>query len=142
MEYPLDTLGIVNLISERQVVLQQMANHTWEEYSDIKISNSEWYIMARIYGQKTTISMVTKNVTITRQATHKNIKSLEAKGLVEISNAEHNKRDKCIQLTKLGEQCFKKYEEIKDQIEKKVAQNIGAERLSLLKDILKLNWGI
>jgi DNA-binding MarR family transcriptional regulator len=67
-----------------------------------------WFIMARIYKKKPTISYVTKRVDISRQATHKFIKRLEVKGLVEISSLENNKKDKCIHLTKLGEECYEK----------------------------------
>nr|WP_106782459.1 MarR family winged helix-turn-helix transcriptional regulator [Lysinibacillus timonensis] len=142
MENQLQRLGIVNLILERRELLREISEEAWSEKSDIKISNTEWYIMARIYGQTTTISYVTKNVAITRQATHKNIKSLEAKGLVEISNSEHNKRDKCIRLTELGCQCFVEYEEMKDRIEQKIAHHIGGEKVAALKEILKMDWGI
>lgn len=138
----LNSLGLVNLIIEKNDYVRHMIESMWEEQSDIKISQTEWYIIHKIYGQKPTISDVSKNVTITRQATHKNIKSLQAKGLVEISNSEHSKRDKCISLTQLGVQCCDKHTELKSNLENKIAQVIGEERLIILKDILKLNWDI
>lgn len=138
----LNSLGLVNLILEKHDFVRHMMGSLWEEQSDIKISHTEWYIMHKIYGLKTTISDVSKNVTITRQATHKNIKSLQAKGLVEISNSEFSKRDKCIALTKLGVQCCDKHTEIKYNLENKIAQMIGEDQLNVLKSILKTEWTI
>ena len=142
MSNQLNNPGLVNLIFEKQGSLRQLVETMWEEQSDIKISHTEWYIMYKIYGHKPTISDVSKNVTITRQATHKNIKSLQTKGLVEVSNCEHSKRDKCISLTKLGMQCCDKNEELRQNIEKRIANTIGAEQLSILKDLLKLDWDL
>ena len=88
------------------------------------------------------LRMLSKHVDISRQATHKFIKSLEAKGLVEINNVENNKKDKCIRLTKLGEECYEKNESLKANLEKEIANKIGPEQLKLLKDFLKLDWGL
>lgn len=138
----LNSSGLVSLMSEKHRQLRDTIEKMWEEQSDIKISYTEWYIMYKIYGHKTTISEVTRNVTITRQATHKNIKSLKEKGLVEVTNSEHSKRDKCVSLTTLGEHCCIKNEELRLKFEEKVAQTIGQEKLNVLKDILQMDWGI
>ena len=138
----LNSFGLVNLLSEKHGHLRHFIESIWDEQSDIKVSQTEWYIMQKIYGHKPTISDVSKNVTITRQATHKNIKSLQAKGLVEVSNAEHSKRDKCISLTKLGKQCCDKNEELIQQLENRIAHTIGLEKLKILKDILQIDWKI
>lgn len=135
-------LDLIDLLSERYVMLKSVREEKWSEISDITVSNSEWYIMARIYKKQPTISYVTKNVHITRQATHKFIKRLESKGLVEITKANNNKRDKCIQLTELGELCFEKNIELKKEMEKKIAEKIGDNQLRALKKILKVDWGL
>lgn len=78
------------------------------------------FILARVYKKQPTIAYVTKRVDISRQAVHKFIKSLEAKGLVKIQNAENNKKEKVIRLTKLGEECYEKNEALKAAFEKKI----------------------
>lgn len=138
----LQILDLIDLLSERNVLLRKITEKIWNDSSDLSISNSEWYIMARIYKQQPTISYVTKHVDISRQATHKFIKRLEAKGLVEINNVEHNKKDKCIKLTELGEQCFEKNAALKLTLEQKIADQIGNEQLEALKNLLKINWGL
>lgn len=138
----LQNLDLIDLLSERHILLRKISEKLWNDNSDIYISNSEWFIIARIYQKQPTISYVSKQVDISRQATHKLIKSLESKGLVVVKNVENNKKDKCIRLTAFGEECYEKNESLKATIEKKIAEQIGAEQLILLKDILKADWGL
>ncbi|WP_409274536.1 MarR family winged helix-turn-helix transcriptional regulator [Neobacillus sp. SCS-31] len=138
----LENLDLIDLISERHSLLRSILGKAWNDNSEIYISNSEWYIMARIYKKQPTISYVTKNVEISRQAIHKFIKNLSAKGLVEIRNAENNRKEKCIQLTPLGEECYEKIVALKAQLVNKIAENIGAEKVEELKNLLKLDWKI
>jgi DNA-binding MarR family transcriptional regulator len=135
-------LDLFDILSERHFLLRGITEKLWNDSSDIYISNSEWFIIARIYKKQPTIAYVSKHVDISRQATHKFIKSLEAKGLVEIHNVENNKKEKCLRLTKLGEECYEKNEALKATLKKKIEDKIGSENLSLLKEILKLDWGL
>ena len=138
----LQKLDLIDLISERHISLRNLCEKAWNENSDIPISNSEWFIMARIYKKQPTISYVSKHVDISRQATHKFIKKLESKGLVKIQNVENNNKDKCIQLTALGEECYEKNEAFKEALIKKIANQIGEEKLTMLHSILKMDWGL
>ncbi|MEH7379466.1 MarR family winged helix-turn-helix transcriptional regulator [Bacillus sp. JJ1533] len=142
MDPVLQHLDLIDLLSERHGQLRGIAEKLWNETSDIAISNSEWYIMSRIYKKKPTIAYVSKNVDITRQATHKFIKNLKAKGLVNVMDVEHNKKEKWIELTPLGEECYEKNEALKAKIEKQLIEKIGEEQIEHLKNVLKLDWGI
>ncbi|ANY73760.1 MarR family transcriptional regulator [Paenibacillus ihbetae] len=142
MHVEVKTLDLIDLISERHVLLRTLNDRLWHKSHDLHISNSEWFIMARIYKKQTTISHVAKQVDISRQATHKFIKNLEAKGLVEISQAQHNNKDKCIRLTKFGEECFEHNEAIKAKLEAKIIASIGEEQADQLKRILTMDWGL
>ncbi|WP_120465304.1 MarR family winged helix-turn-helix transcriptional regulator [Paenibacillus aceti] len=142
MSMELQNLNLIDLISERHVHLRSLINQLWNTSSDIHISNSEWFIMARIYKKQVTISYVAKHVDISRQATHKLIKNMESKGLVEISKAQHNNKDKCIQLTELGEECYERNKAIKATLEAKIIAAIGVEQAEHLMQVLKLNWGL
>lgn len=138
----LQDLDLIDLLSERHSLVRGIAKRTWNDKSEIYISNSEWYIMARIYKKRPTIAYVTKNVDISRQAIHKFIKNLSAKGLVQTQNVENNKKEKCIQLTALGEECYEENMKLKGQLENKIAEAIGVEQVNLLKDILKSDWDV
>ncbi|MFC7684428.1 MarR family winged helix-turn-helix transcriptional regulator [Ureibacillus sp. GCM10028918] len=131
-------LDLFDLISERHGTIRRILEEKWNEMSDISISNSEWYIMSKVNNKQPTISMVAKNVQISRQAAHKFIKKLESKGLVELVPGSNN-RDKCIQLTDLGQICVNKYIVLKHDIEKKISEIVEIEQL---KTILRSDWGI
>ncbi|WP_342768769.1 MarR family winged helix-turn-helix transcriptional regulator [Ureibacillus endophyticus] len=135
------SLDLFDLISERHNMVRKVLGERWSEMSDVSISNSEWYIMAKIYKNQPTISSITKSVQITRQATHKFIKKLEEKGLVNVLNA-NNKRDKCIELTELGERCVEKYNSIKKELEVKISNHIGEKQFETLKELLGKEWGM
>ncbi len=142
LDTPLQNLDLIDALSERHIQLRSITEKLWNDTSDIYISNSEWFIMARIYKKQPTIAYVSKRVDISRQATHKFIKNLESKGLVEISTLENNRKDKCIRLTKLGEECYEQNELLKANIEKQITDSIGHEKVKLLKEILKSDWNL
>ncbi|WP_148347848.1 MarR family winged helix-turn-helix transcriptional regulator [Bacillus rubiinfantis] len=136
-------LDLIDLIGERHVQLRHLTEKGWNEQSDINISTSEWFILTRIFQkQPVTISGVAKQVDISRQASHKLIKQLKEKGLVEIQNMEHNKKEKSIKLTVLGLECYEKNQFLKAELESKIAEKIGLEQVKVLKEILKLDWGV
>ncbi|WP_235318354.1 MarR family winged helix-turn-helix transcriptional regulator [Planococcus sp. CAU13] len=122
--------------------MRRISEKAWNDPSEIPISNSEWYIKSKIYKKQPTISCVNRNVEISRQAIHKFIKQLSGKGLEEVSNVEHNKKEKSIRLTALGENCFEKNEALKTQLKNRTAETIGEDHLAALKDLLKQDWKI
>lgn len=142
LNFEINDLDLFDLISEKNLMIRKVTEELWNSSNDIYISNSEWFIIARIYNKNPTISSINKQVNITRQATHKFIRSLESKGLVEVNQVTHNKKEKCIRLTTLGEACYEKNESLKAGLEKKIADQIDREKLDVFKEILKLDWGI
>lgn len=135
-------MDLIDLLSERHIQIRRMIETRWNEQSDIYISNTEWFIMARIYKKQPTISYVTRHVDISRQATHKFIKSMEQKGLVKISSHENNRKEKCVQLTNLGEKCYQQNVAYKEELEQRIMNQIGDEKYKLLKDILRSDWSL
>lgn len=117
-----------------------MREEKWEDLSKIPISNSEFFIMSKVYKEQPLISHVAKQVHFSRQATHKFIRQLEEKGLAVTKQA--NLRDKSIELTELGEKCYEKDEALKNELEKMIAKQIGEENVKKLKEILAMDWGM
>lgn len=138
----LEELDILDLLSKRHMNLRKKVEHMWNATNKIKISNSEWLIISHVYKQEPTIATVTKQLDITRQATHKLIKGLEEKGIMEVHNALHNKKDKCVTLTIFGESIYEEYAKIKNKLESEISHHIGEEKLQFLKMIISSDWGI
>ncbi|MEK4426748.1 MarR family winged helix-turn-helix transcriptional regulator [Solibacillus sp. FSL K6-1523] len=133
---------IIDLLSERYEILRRLAEEKWNNNNDIYISNSEWRIMSKIYNKQLTISDVAKDVDFSRQATHKFVKSLEAKELVEVSSAEHSKKHKVINITEFGKTCYEKNAHYKEEIEQQLINTLGEIEVTKLKSILTLDWDI
>jgi DNA-binding MarR family transcriptional regulator len=135
-------IDLIDLISERHGMLRKLSEDLWNDNSNLHISNSEWYIMSRIYKRQPTIAEVSKNVDISRQATHKFIKKMEEKNLVVVMNVKNNNKEKCIELTEFGNECFERNEALKASLEKKIADKIGEDQVVFLKKVLKSDWGL
>ncbi|WP_214731200.1 MarR family transcriptional regulator [Exiguobacterium sp. s195] len=137
---PSTSTRLLDLLSERNDQVRRMSEQSWNEQSDIQLSNSEWYILATLYQSKRTIAEVTHSVHISRQATHKLIKNLESKALVLVTDHPQNRKDKCIELTSLGHACYEQNETLKAQLEQRIQESIGQEAFEQLKTILRVDW--
>ncbi|RPF50093.1 MarR family winged helix-turn-helix transcriptional regulator [Aquisalibacillus elongatus] len=139
----LEELDLIDLVSERHQQLRKVSGELWNKNSDLYISNSEWFILTRIFQEgQTTSSYITKSVDISRQGTHKFLKQLESKGLVRISKMKENKRERLLELTSLGEECVEKNQLLKRQIEQEISEAIGEEQIIQLKKILTSEWNL
>lgn len=133
---------LIDVFFERYISLRKIFEKLWNEYSNIPISNSEWQILSIIYNKQPTLSYVSKNVDISRQATHKLIKKLESKGLVQVMNVKNNNKEKCLSLTPLGIDCYEKSEILKASLENRIAEKLGSHQVEALANILKSDWGL
>lgn len=138
----LQDLDFIDLLNERQRAVQKMSQQTWDDENGIYISDSGWSIIASIYDEPLPISHVTKKIDITRQAIHKFIKRLSEKGLIEVYEMPNDKKKKCVALTDLGKRCYRGKVAHNAYIEKGIAEKLGDEKMLMLKDILKSDWGI
>lgn len=134
------TTRLLDLLSERHDQIRRISEQAWNAQHDIYISNSEWYILARVYRNKPTIAEITRNVHISRQATHKLIKNLKSKELVKVTDHPTSRKDKCIELTDLGVRCYEQNEALKADLEQKIADSLGEDAFQRLKILLTADW--
>lgn len=134
------TTRLLDLLSERHDQIRRISEQAWNAQHDIYISNSEWYILARVYRNKPTIAEITRNVHISRQATHKLIKNLKSKELVTVTDHPTSRKDKCIELTDLGVRCYEQNEALKAGLEQKIADSLGEDAFQQLKILLTADW--
>ena len=135
--------SLVDLLSECHQSMRKMLESTWNLHHEVPISNTEWYILSKVYNHdRIPLSEVTKHVSISRQAIHKQVKNLEAKNFLMVGNVKYNKKEKCLQLTEKGKNYYERYEQLKAELETKIASKIGKEEIILLKEILGKDWGM
>lgn len=133
-------LEIIDLVSEWHTRLRAELETSWNKESEVAMSNTEWHILTKIYSGMHAISDITKSVYITRQATHKHLKNLQAKQLVEIYSDDQNKKKKNVQLTTQGVYLIQRYNELKDSLECTLKKSIGDVAYNELRTILSKAW--
>jgi DNA-binding MarR family transcriptional regulator len=133
-------LDIIDLISERHTQLRARLESSWNQQSEMVLSNTEWHILAKINGGMHVISSITKSVYITRQATHKHLKNLQSKQLVEIYDDETNKRNKLVRITKEGAELLHHYNEMKTALSLQLEEALGKQRFETLQKLLAKDW--
>src|SRR5699024_5031349 len=135
-------MGLIDLLKDRHYAVQKVAQKAWEEDNGMHISDSGWSIIACISEGPQPVSHITKQLDITRQAIHKFIKALSEKGLIDISEMPNDKKKKCVALTELGKKCHRERVAMKVSIEEGIAEKLVSEKLALLNDMLRSDWGI
>jgi DNA-binding MarR family transcriptional regulator len=140
MKNYLENLNLIDLISEKHLVLRKTTEEAWQQVSTIEISHTEAHLLARVNQESITIAKAAKTLNISRQAMHKCAKQLESRGYIEFVYKEGNTRDKFMILTDLGKAYCKQSNELKEKLEQQIAEEIGQENVSILKECLKKSW--
>lgn len=136
-----NTQDIISLIGEKYIELQRACEEQWSQQGHMRVTPSEWYLLDAIDGALSppSLSQVAKAMGISRQATHKGVASLQEKGLVE-SVLLPNKRDRYVQLSPLGQECFQAYSQMRGVLEDQIATAIGEPSAKKLKLVLTKKW--
>ena len=92
-------------------------------------------------GKKVTISDIAKWMNISRQAVQKTVATLVSHGLLELIESPDNRSAKLIILTDDGQKLWTRLRKANEKMEENLVNQIGKERLLLLKEILKDDWG-
>ncbi len=140
MEFNIDDLTLIDLISEKHAHLRKTVEKRWEEQSEIRFSHAEWYLLSKIEQKSLTISQAASIIGISRQAMQKSVKKLEDRGYIRSSFQEGNKRDKFLFLTKTGKECCKKNNRLKIKLELELEKVLGENEVARLKELFRKNW--
>lgn len=140
MDFDFNSLTLIDLISEKHAQLRKTVEKKWEEQSEIYFSHAEWHLLAKIEQKCITISQAASIIGMSRQAMQKNVKKLENQGYITSSFKDGNKRDKFLYLTKTGDECCKKSNQLKIKLELELKKLLGEKEIERLKNIFKKNW--
>jgi DNA-binding MarR family transcriptional regulator len=132
---------LIDLVSDKHAQLRGEVRQRWIQNGNEDVTPQEHYLMTRLEIHKElTIAETARKMNISRQAAHKCAKGLIEKGLIIAIASEENLREKLLQLTTKGLDCCKEMTAIKEEIIKEIVETLGAEKVELLKEILKANW--
>lgn len=131
-------LNIIDLISEKHIVLRKEVEKRWAENEKEDISHTEALLLAKINMGRISIAEVARQANISRQAMFKCAKKLESRGYLKFVVNENN--NKYTELTDKGQEYCKRSIRLKEEIEKEIESVIGKSKLKMLKDLLSKDW--
>lgn len=138
MEENLEGLNIIDLISEKHIVLRREVEDKWASSNEEEITHTEAFLLAKISMGRVSLAEAARQAHISRQAMFKCAKKLEEKGYLEFNLEDNN--NKYAVLTLKGQAYCQKSQELKMSIESDIAEILGQENVLLLKELLKKNW--
>lgn len=133
-----ENLNIIDLISEKHIVLRREVEDRWAEHQEEDISHTEALLLAKINMGKISIAEIARQANISRQAMFKCAKKLETRGYLVFVTNEHGNRS--IELTYKGNDYCKRSQELKEALENKIVDALGKEQVKVLKELLNKNW--
>lgn len=137
MDKNLEGLNIIDLISEKHIILRREVEDKWSASEEENISHTEALLLAKINMGRIALAEVARQANISRQAMYKCAKKLEEKGYLKFVKDVDNKYT---ELTTKGREYCRKSQVLKESIEEEIADVLGKEALEILKDLLKKDW--
>jgi len=136
MHSRIGNLNVIDIISERHAMLRKIAEERWQEASDLDFSHTELFLISKAGQESLTVSQAAAIMKISRQAMQKCAAGLEARGYLGFERQAGNRREKFMVLTEAGAACSRRYEGVKEGIEREIGEKIGKDALAKLKAIL------
>lgn len=140
MDNYLETLNLIDLISEKHKKLRKEVMKLWDEKHSEYISDSESHMLGTINIREMTVAEVSRKMNISRQGAHKCAKKLIDNGYIILKSVEGNNRDKLIVLTEKGDEYCTEMLILKKQLEDNIIKKLGIENIEFLKDFLRKDW--
>lgn len=140
MDLDFNKLTLIDLISEKHAQLRKIVAQEWEKQSEIQLSHTEWYLLSKIDQKSLTISQAATIIGMSRQAMQKSVIKLEKQGYITSAYKEGNKRDKFLNLTKTGNDCCTKNNQLKIKLESELEKLLGKQEFERIKDLFKKEW--
>lgn len=140
MDFDINSLTLIDLISERHAQLRKELEQRWNAQSTVQFTHTEWHLLAKIEQKHISISQAAQIIGISRQAMQKCVKKLEDQGIITSTFHEGNRRDKFLSLTKAGAEYCLQNNELKDALEQELEQSLGKKEIACLKELFKKEW--
>lgn len=140
MKSYLDTLNLIDLISEKHAKLRKIVINTWIENGEEEITDTESYMLSIIQREKTTVAKIAKIIGISRQGAHKCAKGLISRGYIEVENSNIKSKEKYLLITDKGRRFNNETLKIKEKLEDEIIQVIGKEKFRIIKEVFGESW--
>jgi DNA-binding MarR family transcriptional regulator len=132
--------NIGQLLFQKFQLLDDYLLNTLAQSEFGEISKSQSMIFACLGGGDMTISDVAKKLGISRQAAQKTISELVNRELLILRPSQENKSAKIVVLTPEGLRCVKLAQSTFSQIESRICEAVGSEKLKKFRLVLESDW--
>lgn len=135
-----ENMNLIDLVSEMHLELRNKVNRIWNENNTEKINHTESHIFGMLAMEPTTVAELSRNLNISRQATHKCVQNLIEREYLYVKTKEAKSKEKIICLTDKGIQCNNEMLRIKNNLEKEIGDKLGESAVEIMKLLLKKEW--
>ncbi len=136
----LETLGMIDLISEKHKQLRHTTMSKIAQQLDDKFSEMDIYLLSLNQYSSMSLSEAARYMNISRQAVHKHAQYLTSLGYIEVTTSEANRRDKMVTLTDAGKVLGSKIATIKAQLETELEKELGSENYQKIIGLFRSQW--
>lgn len=138
MNEKLHGLTIIDLISEKHIVLRRAFEERWADTEEEEITRTEGLLLAKIKMGRISLAEVARQVNVSRQAIFKCAKKLEERGYLVFKVDEDG--SKYTQLTQKGISYCERSRQLKVKMEQEIISVIGEDATVKLKRLLEEQW--
>lgn len=104
------------------------------------ITPAQSRLLAHMAGKPASMAELARRLAISRQAVHKTVAELVRRGILEVRDDPERRNAKIVVYTEKGRQVNRAGARIIEQIEQRLAQRLGADRLEMLRELLAEDW--
>ncbi len=104
------------------------------------ITPAQSRLLATMGGKPMSMSALARRLTISRQAVHKTVNELARQGILQVLDDPDRGNAKLVAYTDKGRQINRAGAQIIEQVERELADTIGAPALNQLKSLLARSW--
>jgi DNA-binding MarR family transcriptional regulator len=133
--------SLPQLLTDARRWFEEALQHSLETSGAAAVSPTQVTLFGVLDEGGTTASELARRMGVTRQSAHQAVHGLVALGLLEQVPDPASARRRLIRRTELGRTTHTRAERILAQAESALAERIGADAVTALRDALERSWG-
>lgn len=141
MPAPSDTSNLKQLLLARNDWFAQEIMTAVRDSEFRYITPAQSRLLALMGGKPMSLSELARRLAISRQAVHKTVAELKRRGVLDVQDDPERGNSKLVFYTARGRELNRGGARIIEQIEARIAGQIGVDRLHELKRLLAADWG-
>ena len=131
---------LIALLFEKQRLLDQELLLRLEVAGWNDLTRAQSLVFGQLDAGCTRVSQIAERLGVSRQAIHRTVMELVDAGYLNVGEDRHSGRSKVITMTKKGRRVQVDAKRVFIEIEQELVSQLGASRVSSLRNTLQANW--